>query len=84
MTPLRKPVRRVAAVDPDTVPHGVSSTIVATLYPGGVLGLREARHRKEYVVHLGVILERAIVDEVLQRRRERAKARRADRKRRRK
>lgn len=82
MTPLRKPVRRLATVDPGTVPFNTNPNIVVSLYPGGVIGLREARHRKEYLVHVGVVLERAIVDEALQRRRERARARRASKKRR--
>lgn len=76
-TRLTKPVRRATTVDPGTVPWNTNPNLVVSLYPGGVLGIREARHRKEYVVHVGVILERLIVEEALQRKRARAKARRA-------
>lgn len=38
MTPATKPVRRKVSV---RAPHGVSSQIVLTIYPDGLIGLRE-------------------------------------------
>jgi hypothetical protein len=77
MTPLKKPVRRLATVDPSTVPFNVNPNLIVSLYPGGVLGIRESRHRKEHYVHVGVILERLMVEAALAKRREREKVRRA-------
>lgn len=43
VTTLKKPVRRTARCH---VPHGVKPVIVITLYPGGVIGLRESGRRQ--------------------------------------
>lgn len=72
MTDLRKPVRRIGR---GIASHGFSPDLAITLYPGGVLGIRELRRRKEYRVLIAGILERAVVAEVAAR----AKARRTKR-----
>jgi hypothetical protein len=79
MTRLSKPVRR-RTVAPGAS-HNVASELVATLYPGGVLGLREPRRRREVRVALAVIYERALVEETLAalRARRRPKSRRVGR-----
>lgn len=73
MTRLTKPVRRTTSVD---APHGIASTLVIALYPGGVIGIREARRRKE--IHLSAIAlyERALVEEASAAARQRRQTRR--------
>ena len=53
MTRATKPVSRV--VSPRTLPHGVTPEIVITVYPGGVIGLRELRRRKEFRLDAGTL-----------------------------
>jgi len=46
MTALSRPIKRTC--NPRTkLPHGFADTLILTLYPGGILGVREARHREE-------------------------------------
>lgn len=61
MTLLNKPV--VRKTRPHDLPHGVADEIVVTLYPGGVIGLRELRRRKEYRLDAGVLYVAAMVKE---------------------
>ena len=61
MTRLAKPVTRTAMC---AVPHGVNPTLVITLYPGGVIGLRESRRRKEYTVAAGTLYAQLVGAEV--------------------
>lgn len=58
-TRLTKPVRRAATV-PYT--HGIKPELVVTLYPGGVLGIREQRRpaRTEVKVAIATIYQRAL------------------------
>lgn len=65
MTDLRKPVRRVARNC--KVPHGMSPDIVVSLYPGGIIGLREARRRKEYQVAAVAVYTRLVLAEMRER-----------------
>lgn len=58
-----RPVKRTVRCE---VPHGVNPTIAVTLYPGGVLGLREARRRKEYTTSLGALYARLVAAEARQ------------------
>jgi hypothetical protein len=67
MTDLTKPVRRVARNVIHT--HGIRPDVVVTLYPGGVLGLREHGRRKEYSIPLDAVLTLAIRREVEETRR---------------
>ena len=76
MTDLHKPVRRVAAAH---VPHGVNPRIVVTLYPNGVIGLREARRRREYQLGIGALYVQAVAAQARIDRIERKKRRRARR-----
>ena len=61
MTACTKPVRRKCRAH---VPHGVTDQIVVTIYPGGCIGLRELRRRKEYVLEVGELYVQAIHAEV--------------------
>ena len=58
MTDLSKPVRRVARGVVQT--HGLRPDVVVTLYPGGVLGIRELKRRKEWTIPLEAVLTLAI------------------------
>lgn len=79
MTDLTKPVRRSTAA---RVPHGVTPRLIVTIYPGGLLGLREHRRRKEYHLDLGTLYVQAIRQEVAEAKRERNSRRRRNRSRR--
>lgn len=57
MTDLRKPLRRGIT---SNVPHGVNPKIVVTLYPNGVIGLRESRRRREYTLGVGTLYVQAV------------------------
>lgn len=59
-TELKKPLRRGVT---SNVPHGVNPRIIVTLYPHGVIGLREARRRREYLVGLGTLYVQAVMAE---------------------
>ena len=56
-TELKKPLRRGIT---SNVPHGVNPKIIVTLYPHGVIGLRESRRRREYMLGLGTIYVQAV------------------------
>jgi hypothetical protein len=57
MTQLQKPVTRRTAVQ---VPHGIRPVLAVTLYPGGILSLREHGRRREYQVNLGTLYARLV------------------------
>ncbi len=57
-TRCHKPTRRVVRAQ---VPFGCNPDIIITLYPSGVIGLREARRRREYVVGVGSIYQNAVL-----------------------
>lgn len=59
-TRLTKPVARRT---PWRAPYGVARQVVAILYPGGLLGLREHGRRKEVKVELSTIYTRALLAE---------------------
>lgn len=67
MTKLNRAVRRTTRVG--DVPHGVRNDLVITLYPGGVIGLREHRRRREFQVSAGTLYTRLVNAEVLKARR---------------
>ena len=60
MTTLTKPLRRTT---PWQAPHGVARSVVITLYPGGIIGLREHRRRKEVQLSAATLYARALVEE---------------------
>ena len=60
MTTLTRPVRRTT---PWAAPHGVAPSVVITLYPGGVIGLREHRRRKEVQVNAATLYTQALLAE---------------------
>lgn len=62
-TSIKKPVRRSTTC---SVPYGVNPNLVITLYPGGVLGIREFRRRKEYTMHLGQLYSQLVQSETLE------------------
>lgn len=57
MTDLKKPLRRGIT---SNVPYGVNPKIIVTLYPNGIIGLREARRRKEYALSVGTLYVQAV------------------------
>ena len=67
MTKLNRPVKRTTDVGRET--------LVVTLYPGAVLGLRRCRTRKEYTISLQTCYSLAILQEQDRLKAERAKAR---------
>lgn len=72
MTYLTKPVRRATRA---RVPYGVNEIVIVTLYPGGVIGFREKKRRKEYQLDIGTLYVRAVVAEINAQRKERRKRR---------
>lgn len=66
MTRLQKAVRRTTDVGRET--------LVVSLYPGGVLGLRRLRTRREYTISLQTCYTLAILQEQDRLKAERAKA----------
>ena len=59
MTRLTKPVRRVVS---HRTSHAIGELVI-TLYPGGIIGIRESRRRKEVTLDASVLYIRAIRDE---------------------
>lgn len=55
------PTKRVVTA---RVPHGVNPQIVITIYPGGVIGLRELRRRKEYTLDTASLYVSAVRREI--------------------
>lgn len=68
-TALEKPVKRVT--------NGThrGRTMVVTLYPGDVIGVRQSRTRKEYSIPLAWVYDAAVKAEVQRKRVEKKKAR---------
>lgn len=60
MTRLVKPVQRRTTWN---APYGVAREVVITLYPGGVIGLREARRRKEVQLQAATLYAQALLAE---------------------
>jgi hypothetical protein len=60
MRPLARPVRRRVRC---VVPHGVNPELVITLYPGGLIGLREHRRRRELHIAAGALYARLLAAE---------------------
>lgn len=46
-----------------SVIHGVNPNLVITLYPRGVIGIRELRRRKEFCFDAGTLYVRALVND---------------------
>jgi hypothetical protein len=65
-SPLNKPVRRLGALPVYGRP------LVVTLYPGDIIGVRQARTRTEYTVPLGWVYSMAVKAEVARKKAERA------------
>lgn len=61
MTALTRAVRRITVVS-DPLPRGVNPRIAVTLYPTGVIGLREARRRVEYSITVARLYQRLMLD----------------------
>ncbi len=61
MTTIKKPVRRFATC---AVPHGIKADLAITLYPGGVIGLREKGRRREVQIAAGVLYAKLLAAEV--------------------
>ena len=74
MTDLRKRVKR------RTIASFCGRRIVVSLHPGDVIGLREERRRKEFLLSIEGAFHYAVMLEVERRKRERAAARKAKRK----
>jgi hypothetical protein len=66
MTQLKKSVTRV-------VPGLLKRNLVVSLYPGGIIGIREARSRREYTLPLITVYRMAIEADREHRRLERAR-----------
>jgi hypothetical protein len=60
MTRLAKPLKRRTTW---VGPWGVTQEVVITLYPGGVIGLREARRRKEVQLNAATLYVNALLAE---------------------
>ena len=60
MTALGKPLRRTTSWH---APHGVAERVVITLYPGGAIGLREVRRRKEVILNAATLYTQALLAE---------------------
>ena len=56
-TPLKKLLRRQVTA---SVPYGVNPQIIITLYPNGILGMRESRRRREYCAAIGTVYQQAV------------------------
>ena len=69
MTDLKKVVRRVARNAMSV--RGFNPDLVVTLYPHNLLGLREARRRKEYTIPLATIMVMAVQRDINERRKAR-------------
>lgn len=67
-TALSKPVKRTGSVPV------YGRTLVVTLYPGDVIGLRQSKTRKEYVLPLGHVYSLAVKHEVARARAEKRKS----------
>lgn len=59
MTRLNKPVRRVTQ---HRSSHAIGQLVI-TLYPGGIIGIRESRRRKEFTMDAAKLYMRAVMEE---------------------
>jgi hypothetical protein len=66
MTPLSKPVTRMGSVPCYGRP------LVVTIYPGDIIGVRQARTRTEYTVPLSWVYSMAVRAEVARKKAEKA------------
>jgi hypothetical protein len=71
-TILSKPVRRQT---PWPAPHGVAPQVVITLYPGGVIGLREIRRRREVQLSASMLYTQALLKEAREKRQQQRRRR---------
>lgn len=71
MTPLLKPVTRMGSVPCYGRP------LVVTIYPGDIIGVRQARTRTEYSVPLSWVYSMAVKAEVARKKAEKAAAKKA-------
>ena len=62
MVDLKKPVRRSTSWP---APHGINPRVVITIYPGAIIGIREAHRRKEIKVSAVQLYTRALREEAL-------------------
>lgn len=76
MTDLKKPLRRGVT---SNVPFGVNPKIVVTLYPNGIIGLRESKRRREYTLGVGTLYVQAVAAQARLDQIERRKARKSQR-----
>ena len=53
MTRLHKPVKRTIALQPKG--GGMRLEVIITLYPGGIIGLRDKGRRREYTLPLTTV-----------------------------
>ena len=60
-TPIRHAVRRRV---PCTVPHGIRPELILTIYPNGILGLREKGRRLELVQDAGALYAKLLAAHV--------------------
>ncbi len=67
MTVLKKPVSRRTE---SRVSHAIAALVI-TLYPGGLIGIREARRRKEVKLDAGQLYLAALAQEANERRKRR-------------
>lgn len=63
MTELTKPVKRVATVR--EMPHRFRNRLVITLYPGGIVSVREARRAESVEFDLAKLYASAIIRRAL-------------------
>lgn len=71
MTPLSKPVTRMGSVPCYGRP------LVVTIYPGDIIGVRQARTRTEYTVPLSWVYSMAVKAEVARKKAEKSAAKKA-------
>lgn len=74
MTHLTKPVKRTTRT-PDRLPYGCREDLVVTLYPGGLIGIRERGRRTERKAGLGWLYAELVRREVEAKKRERKASR---------
>lgn len=63
MIELNKPVRRVASVR--EMPHGFRNRLIVTLYPGGIISVREPRHKESVDFDLAKLYASTLVRRAL-------------------
>lgn len=62
MTTITKPVRRVAQA---RMPHGYADRLIITLYPGGIVEVREVRRKETVQFDLGRLYVSALIRRAL-------------------